>query len=102
MTKRKQRWNRIWKEVQRLVLLALGIVASSIGFALFQVPYDLAAGGVSGIAIIVNHFTGFSPSIFYLLANLPLFLVGYFALGGWRFLYRTILAVIGFSFLTEW
>ena len=91
----------VWKELRRLVLLSLGVFISALGYSLFQVPYDLAAGGVSGIGIIVNQFTGFSPSYFYLIANVPLLFIGYWALGGWRFLYRTILAVLGFTLGTE-
>ncbi len=96
------KWRRVLDELRIYVLLTLGVVAASIGYAFFQVPYDLAAGGVSGIGIIVAHYTGFSPALFYLIANVPLLILGYFSLGGWRFLYRTIIAVIGFTFLSEW
>lgn len=95
-------WRKIGEEVQRMLLLTAGVVAAAIGYALFQIPYDLAAGGVSGIGIIVAHYTGFSPSLFYFIANVPLLVLGYWSLGGWRFLYRTILAVVGFTFLSEW
>lgn len=95
-------WRKFGEEIQRLLLLTIGVVAAAIGYALFQVPYNLAAGGVSGIGIIVAHYTGFSPSLFYFIANVPLLLLGYWSLGGWRFLYRTILAVVGFTFLSEW
>jgi uncharacterized membrane-anchored protein YitT (DUF2179 family) len=100
--RRKARRRVIGNELQRLVLLLLGITITSLGFALFQVPNNLAAGGVSGIGIIVNAFTGFSPSLFYLLANIPLMILGYWALGGWHFLYRTVLSVVGFTLITEW
>lgn len=95
-------WRRVGEEAQRLLLLTAGVAAAAIGYALFQVPYNLAAGGVSGIGIIVAHYTGFSPSLFYFIANVPLLLLGYRSLGGWRFLYRTIFAVVGFTFLSEW
>lgn len=95
------RWNGVWREMRRLLLLVAGTLVASLGFSLFQEPYDLAAGGVSGIGIIVAHFTGFSASWFYLLANIPLLIIGYFALGGWRFLYRTILSVLIFTFATQ-
>ncbi len=73
-----------------------------LAFSLFQVPYNLAAGGVTGIGIIVAHFTGFSASLFYFIANVPLLIVGWFMLGGWRFLYRTIIAVVAFTLATEY
>ncbi|MGL4648759.1 MAG: YitT family protein, partial [Caldilineaceae bacterium] len=100
--RRGKRLRAIGNELQRLILLSLGIAVSALGFALFQVPNNLAAGGVSGIGIIVNYFTGFSPSLFYFIANIPLLVLGYWALGGWKFLYRTILAVVGFTLITEY
>lgn len=101
--RRPQRaWVRIvWNETQRLVVLMIGVLATAVGYAIFQVPYDIAAGGISGIGIIVNYFTGFPVGVFYLLFNIPLFIIGFFALGGWRFLTGTILAVILFSAATE-
>jgi uncharacterized membrane-anchored protein YitT (DUF2179 family) len=92
---------RLWVEVRRFLLVLIGTLAAAIGYAVFQVPYDIAAGGVSGIGIIVNHFTGFSVAAFYLLVNLPLFLLGFFTLGGWRFLLNTVIAVLLFSAATE-
>lgn len=91
-----------WKEARRLFMLLLGVLISALSFSLFQVPYNIAAGGVTGIGIIVAHFTGFSPSLFYFIANVPLLILGWFMLGGWRFLYRTVIAVVGFTLATEY
>ncbi len=99
---KRRRWAAIGNELRLLFVLLLGAVVSALGYSLFQVPYDLAAGGVSGIGILVNYFTGLSPAIFYFVANIPLLLIGFVALGGWRFLYRTILAVIAFTLVTEY
>ena len=59
-------WPRVLDELRRLILLLLGAGLSAVGYAVFQVPYNIAAGGVSGIAILVNHFTGWPVSTFYL------------------------------------
>ena len=95
-------WPRILDELRRLILLLLGAGLSAVGYSVFQVPYNIAAGGVSGIGILVNHFTGWPVSTFYLVANIPLFIVGYFYLGRWRFLWSTALVVLIFSFATQW
>jgi uncharacterized membrane-anchored protein YitT (DUF2179 family) len=92
---------RLWAEFRRFLLLLVGTLIAAVGYAVFQVPYNIAAGGVSGIGIIVNHFTGFSVGAFYLLANLPLFVLGFFTLGGWRFLLNTVISVLLFSAATE-
>lgn len=98
----QRRKSRIWVEIRRWVLLIAGTLIAAAGYAIFQVPYDIAAGGLSGIGIIVNHFTGFSVAAFYLLVNIPLLVLGFFQLGGWRFLFSTILAVVLFSAATEY
>ena len=95
-------WHRVWVEIRRLFLLTIGALIAALGFSLFQVPYDLAAGGVSGIAIIVNNFIPISVGMFYLIANIPLLLIGFFYLGRWRFLTTTVIAVVIFSVATEY
>jgi uncharacterized membrane-anchored protein YitT (DUF2179 family) len=92
---------RFWVEFRSFLLLVIGTLIAAVGYAIFQVPYDIAAGGVSGIGIIVNHWTGFHVGIFYLVVNLPLFVLGFFTLGGWRFLAGTIFSVLLFSAATE-
>ena len=91
---------RILDELWRLMLIVIGAVLAGLGFSLFQVPYNIAAGGVSGIAILINHFTGWPISVMYLVMNVPLFVLGFFYLGRWRFLISTALAVLLFSFTT--
>lgn len=95
-----------WKTIVRAGLqqswITLGASLAAFAYVLFQMPYNLAAGGVSGIGLIVHHYTGFSPGMFFLLANIPLFILGFFTLGRWRFLASSTLAVLVFSFATEY
>jgi uncharacterized membrane-anchored protein YitT (DUF2179 family) len=92
---------RLWVELRRFMLLLTGTLIAAVGYAVFQVPYNIAAGGVSGIGIIVYHFTGFPVGLFYLIVNLPLFVLGFYSLGGWRFLVTTVISVFVFSAATE-
>lgn len=82
-------------------MIALGGILSAMAYVAFQLPYKIAAGGVSGLGVIVNHWTGFSPGLFYLLVNIPLFVLGFYYLGRWRFIWSSLLAVLVFSFCTE-
>jgi uncharacterized membrane-anchored protein YitT (DUF2179 family) len=91
----------VWREIQSFFLVLIGTVIEAFAFSVFQAPYNLAAGGVSGIGLIVNHFTGFSVPAFYFLVNIPLLVFGFFYLGRWRFLFNTIVAVIFFSAAIE-
>jgi uncharacterized membrane-anchored protein YitT (DUF2179 family) len=94
---KKLNFARIWQESRRLLTLLIGTLISALGYTLFQIPYNIAAGGVSGIGIIINHFTGWPIGVMYLVMNVPLLIVGYFYLGRWRFLIWTVIAVIIFS-----
>ena len=98
---RRISWAKLLDEFRRLVLIGAGASIAGVGFSLFQVPYNIAAGGVSGIAILINHFTGWSVALLYLAMNVPLFALGFFYLGRWRFLFSTALAVLVFSTTTE-
>lgn len=90
-------WSRIAAELWRLTLILVGAAVAGLGFSLFQAPYNIAAGGVSGVAILINHFTGWPISTLYFLMNVPLFVIGFFYLGRWRFLILTAVAVAVFS-----
>ncbi len=91
----------VWRELQIFLLVLIGTTIEAFAFSVFQVPYNLAAGGVSGIGLIVHYFSGFSVSAFYLLINIPLLVLGFFYLGRWRFLVNTIVAVTIFSVAIE-
>ena len=88
--------------VLRMVFtLSLGAVIVAIGFSMFQVPFNLAAGGVTGIAIIIRKFIDLPTGVLFLLLNIPLMFVGFYFLGRWRFLIRTIFSVFIFSVTTD-
>ncbi|MGD9826361.1 YitT family protein [Desulfobacter sp.] len=94
-------WQKILRISNQQLAITLGAVLNAFAYVLFQMPYNLAAGGVAGLGIIVNTLTGFSPGLFYFTANIPLFILGFFTLGKWRFLFTSTLAVVVFSGATE-
>ena len=81
--------------------LSLGAIIVAIGFSMFQVPFNLAAGGVTGITIIIRKFIDLPAGVLFLLLNIPMVTVGFYFLGRWRFLIRTIFSVIMFSLATD-
>ena len=85
------------KQIRDYVLIFVGAVIQALGFALFLVPARLVPGGVSGVAQIVNSFTGWPIGAMVLIANVPLFVVGWKYLGGRRFLIRTVFATVVFA-----
>jgi uncharacterized membrane-anchored protein YitT (DUF2179 family) len=73
---------------------------------LFLVPADLAPGGVSGMAIILNELTGLPIGLTMLVLNVPLMALGFKYLGRFRFLasalYAVLLYNLGVDILARW
>ena len=57
--------------------IMFGCALFAFGFAFFLEPNDLNAGGISGLAMMFVHLTGFGTvGLITLLTNLPLFVIG--------------------------
>jgi uncharacterized membrane-anchored protein YitT (DUF2179 family) len=90
-------FGRVWRAVPTVVVLVVGALLAAFSYSLFLVPFNITSGGVGSISIIINSFTGWNLGTLYLVMNIPLLILGYYQLGGWRFLSRTIFAVLVFS-----
>lgn len=87
--------------IRDFLLIALGAFIQSVGLRLFLIPARLASGGVSGIAQLINHGTGWPIGLMVLVGNIPLFALGWRFLGGRKFIIRTAFAVAIFSFFVD-
>jgi uncharacterized membrane-anchored protein YitT (DUF2179 family) len=92
---------RYWPLFFDYFLLFAGALLEALGLRLFLVPANLASGGVSGIAQLVNHYTHWPIGTMVLIGNLPLFFIGWRFLGGRRFALRTAFAVVIFSLAVD-
>jgi uncharacterized membrane-anchored protein YitT (DUF2179 family) len=90
-----------WQTARDVALIAAGALLQALALRLFLIPANLASGGVSGLAQIINYYTGWPIGVMTFLGNLPLFLLGWRFLGGPRFALRTALAILLFSFLID-
>lgn len=64
-----------------LILVILGNILYALTVKLFLLPGNLITGGTTGIALTVNHISGFSISIFILIFNVLMLIAGYLFLG---------------------
>lgn len=61
------------KDVRAVILLNItGIFLYTVGMRSFAAPAQIAPGGASGIAILVNYMTGFPMGVFCSLFNFPI------------------------------
>ncbi len=83
--------------LQSYLALLVGTFIIATNFVLFMAPAKTAPGGVSGITIIIHHFTGWPEGLVLLVLNTPMTLLGFFYLGRFRFLTRTLFVVVLYS-----
>ncbi len=78
------------------LLIVLGCVVGGAAYPMFLVPNNIAPGGLTGVATILNYLFGLPVGITSMLLNLPLFLIGYRAMGR-VFVFRSLVATVLFS-----
>lgn len=83
-----------------IIYIFIGSILLALALVFFLVPNRIAPGGVAGLALIVHHLFGFPTGAIMLVLNIPMFAVGYNILGK-GFAIRTIIAMILFSFFTD-
>lgn len=79
----------------RYLLLTIGAIIGALSIIIFMAPFNIAPGGVSGIAVILNHLDPRLPiGLMIIIGNIPIQLLGYRYLGGWRVVVRTVFFVV--------
>lgn len=69
------------KMLKEFFLINFGLLLVAIGIAYFFAPNNLAAGGISGLSILINHFVEIPVGFVMLGVNVILFVVGFIFIG---------------------
>lgn len=88
------------KEIFDYSIITIGTILTAIGIVVFLVPYNIVAGGVSGLAIVMNELFGWWVGLQMLIYNVFLFALG-FKLLGMGFGVKSIYSAITLSFFTD-
>jgi len=88
----------IWNEVKDYLCIAFGLLLYTIAFTVFLMPYQIVAGGVTGLSAIIYYATGFHLENTYIIINSLLLIVALKILG-WKFLMKTIFAIFTLYFM---
>ena len=94
---RKKHLEKVSRET---LAILLGTLISAVALNMFLVPHKLAAGGVSGLGVILYHLVKFPVGLTVLAFNIPLFIVAYFVLGR-RAVVHSLLGTLFFSAAIE-
>lgn len=88
----------ILNEVKDYMFITLGLAIYTIAFTVFLMPYEIVAGGVTGLSAIIYYATGFHLENTYIIINGLLLIVALKILGV-KFLMKTIYAIFTLYFL---
>ena len=82
------------QKIKEYLLTTIGIALTAIALEYFFFPGDIAAGGVSGIGLVINKLLGLDTSVVVLVLNIFLFILAFLVLGksfGAKSIYATIM-----------
>ncbi|MBS4959145.1 YitT family protein [Clostridium tertium] len=70
------------KKLKEYILSTIGVAIVAFGLEYFFFPLDIAAGGVSGLALAINQLIDINPSVLVFIFNFILFALAFFLIGG--------------------
>lgn len=91
-------FTEIRKEIQSYIMITIGLVIGSIGWAGFIIPSKIIGGGITGISTVLFYLVGWDVGLMTLLMNSILIVMAIKIVGA-SFGCRTIYAVVIFSLL---
>ena len=92
--------NETRKELWSIVQITLAAVVYAAGISLFLDPNQLAPGGITGIAVILNRLIHMETGTLYFLLNVPVVFLGIIKFGI-RFMAKTAWAILMTSLFTN-
>ena len=88
------------EQVMAWLQIVIGCVIGAAAYPTFLDPGKIAPGGLTGVAMIMKHLWGWDIGITSLFLNIPLFVIGYKAMGR-VFAFRSLVATILFSLMID-
>ena len=90
----------MYEKYKKGIYTLAGATAMGAFLELFLVPLHIVAGGVGGIATLINHLTGLGVGILILFINIPIFILGALNFNK-RFLLYSLLGTVILSLSTQ-
>ena len=91
----------IWEELKGYFFMLIGCIAYGASTSLFLAPNSIVAGGVSGLAVLINILNENLPVGMVIIAiNIPIVILG-IKFQGWKFILRCLLTVATLGLITD-
>lgn len=91
---------RIHPELGNSLLILLGLILAVLGYNMYLIPNDIAAGGFTGLGQLINKFLPIRVGTVNLILNIPLFILSMKSLG-LKFGARSLIAMALFSLMID-
>lgn len=101
MQKMKIEKQLIKKVIKKYVLLTVAAFFYAIAISLFLDPNDIAPGGITGVAILINRFIDVPTGTLNLILNIPIVLLGLWKFG-FVFIFSTMYELGAITLLTNY
>jgi len=88
------------EKIREYVFSTLGTLVTAVGVVVFLIPNNIAAGGVSGLSMILHHLLPLPVGIWMYILNGLLFLVAFLTVG-FDFSAKTIYCTFVFNFFVD-
>lgn len=97
ITIRILRSDTMWSLIKQYGVITIGFVIVALSLHFFLIPNDIAAGGATGLAMVINHYIPvFHLGPLMVILNVLLFIIAFLVMGS-RFGVKTIYASLGLS-----
>ncbi|MBM4399369.1 MAG: YitT family protein [Candidatus Cloacimonetes bacterium] len=77
----KKRKLNLRREIEQYLGIIVGALIFGMGYAWFLIPYNMAPGGVGGIAQFFHYFFNVPVGITMIILNIPLFIISFIFIG---------------------
>ena len=93
--------NTIRSVLKTALLIVVGSAIFAFGFDQFLMPHQIGAGGISGLAVVINAFVpALSVGVISLIVNIPLFMAAYRVVGR-KFFWGSLAGMVVSSVLLD-
>ncbi len=96
----RSRKSRIKGILTDVLFFVMGCFLYAVSVSSFTAPNNIAPGGVTGIATVLNHLFGTHIGMMIIILNTPLIIAGFIILG-WRFVMRSLICLLTSSFMID-
>lgn len=94
--------NRLSSIFFNLMLIAAGGLLLAIGIKSIAIPHGFITGGFSGLSLLIYYsFGGLTPGMWYLVLNIPLFVIGWIWLSR-RFVFYSLFGMLVVTVALDW